>query len=894
MRVGVVEQNITDVRAQQDLILILIVGLHGRGDDEVLAVTRDAWREIGVKKFDVRLWYVTRKRWETLGDIFCVCLDGRAPSLASSTMVFFCLLALVAAATATAASAQSLSFGPSSFAASGAFPTSIYSKYYNDPTQTSAQVQPVISDPVTHQIYPFKLTNPATIPKNDTADPHPLPSPVSSSTLLKQALRQIQLIASPETENSPFLTDSCAACQAGLGFGKMIALAAPEQGPALAVGLCEAFDESSDCSTTVGPLALGNVITQVLANADVAGYDGQLICNNFYNMCPLPPTSALNLTGWFAKPKPNPLPPPKTPSGKRLKVLHLSDFHLDPRYTTGAEANCTSNLCCREGNVASSSPNETIFPAPRFGSYRCDTPFALAGAALESIPVLAGTHDDPFDFMVYTGDLVSHDPDNELSREYILNYDHVAGLWEHEGWLPESAISLSRAHYGAYMVRRTDGLRIITLNTDFWYTANWFNYFNMTQIDTSGMFRFLTDELQDAEDAGDRVWILGHVLSGWDGTNPLQNPTNLYIFWGHTHEDQLSIYYANNGTNMTAETAQAVSWIAPSLTPLTNLNSGFRVYEVDSNTFDIVDAHTWRADVNAFPELDDQITFAPTFAFEYDTRATYGQNISGWGPNDPLNATWWHLVTEGLPPFTCFILWKPIRLSSRVGVPDIMSIKSFRAFVLFNFLRHGPNIMLYPGAFEPSPRQVHLPSAWGLPYEDLTLTTADRVKIRAYLLLQPEREQPRKSSIDYSISAIIAENTFTSLRRLIQDVLPVFSFVAPFFRQWNSVRRLAELPRTVSLLLLSGQRDEVIPPAHMRQLWEAATRASPVPFSRSKKRKAGSRLKFEQDRLGAELMRDGRLVEIPGGSHNDTWDDPTYWDAVEAFIEGLPVDSFTK
>ena len=48
-------------------------------------------------------------------------------------------------------------------------------------------------------------------------------------------------------------------------------------------------------------------------------------------VCPLPPTPALNLTGWFAKPKPNPLPPPKQPSGERLKVLHLSDFHIDPR-----------------------------------------------------------------------------------------------------------------------------------------------------------------------------------------------------------------------------------------------------------------------------------------------------------------------------------------------------------------------------------------------------------------------------------------------------------------------------------------------------------------------------------------------------------------------------------
>lgn len=30
------------------------------------------------------------------------------------------------------------------------------------------------------------------------------------------------------------------------------------------------------------------------------------------------------------------------------------------------------------------------------------------------------------------------------------------------------------------------------------------------------MLRFLTDELQEAEDAGQRVWIVGHVLPGND------------------------------------------------------------------------------------------------------------------------------------------------------------------------------------------------------------------------------------------------------------------------------------------------------------------------------------------------------------------------------------------
>jgi sphingomyelin phosphodiesterase len=36
------------------------------------------------------------------------------------------------------------------------------------------------------------------------------------------------------------------------------------------------------------------------------------------------------------------------------------------------------------------------------------------------------------------------------------------------------------------------------------HSPNFFNYINLTQADNSGMLRFLTDELQDAEDKGDR------------------------------------------------------------------------------------------------------------------------------------------------------------------------------------------------------------------------------------------------------------------------------------------------------------------------------------------------------------------------------------------------------
>lgn len=49
-----------------------------------------------------------------------------------------------------------------------------------------------------------------------------------------------------------------------------------------------------------------------------------------------------------------------------------------------------------------------------------------------------------------------------------------------------------------------------------WRSANYFNYINASDPDVSGMMRFLTDELQAAEDAGDRgMWVMKSELSIW-------------------------------------------------------------------------------------------------------------------------------------------------------------------------------------------------------------------------------------------------------------------------------------------------------------------------------------------------------------------------------------------
>lgn len=606
------------------------------------------------------------------------------------------------------------------------FPLSAFSSYYIKPAATQ-EPQPIIFDYVLNTTFPLNLTNPKTIPNKNENDPVYFPLPIvnislpAAEALVRSAFKNISAIVK---DNS---TDNCTKCLAALSVGKVVAQKTPESVPALLVNLCSTFNfrSSVNCMSKYATENYGVIWAQVLAFANVSGLDGRYICNDLSKkFCPGPLTSPLNKTGLFPKPKPTNARIPLA-SGERVKVLHLSDFHLDPRYLVTAEANCSRSLCCRaDTNASAMLYGQIAFPAPLYGAYKCDTPYYLALAALQAISPLTGTDDGISDiaWTIYTGDLVSHDPQNQLSRAYIeytetsvyslfkkylggpvfaalgnhdsnpnaidaphslpgplgrqssWNYNHVASLWQQNGWINSSTVEQARLHYGAYSVRNQYGLRIITLNTDFWLKGNSLNYINTTDPDVSGMLRFLIEELQAAEDAKERVWILGHVLSGWDGKNPLKNPTDLFytivdrysphvianIFFGHTvgslsiifrdltknskHEDQVMIYYSQNGTVRTSSTAQTIGWIGPSITPLTNLNSGFRMYEVDTGSFEIYEAYTWISDVSSYSDLNVSAT-GPVFELEYSTRDAY--NI-GWPSSSALNAQYWHTVTEAM------------------------------------------------------------------------------------------------------------------------------------------------------------------------------------------------------------------------------------------------------
>ncbi|TKA69244.1 hypothetical protein B0A55_04269, partial [Friedmanniomyces simplex] len=254
------------------------------------------------------------------------------------------------------------------------------------------------------------------------------------------------------------------------------------------------------------------------------------------------------------------------------------------------------------------------------------------------------------------------------SNTFSWNYELLSSLWQTESWINGSEQQYASGQYGAYAHTTKEGLRVVSINSDFWYTPNIFNYYNYTNPDKSGILRFLVDELIAAEAADQRVWIIGHVPSG--GSSAIANPSTLFhslvarfspatiagVFFGHTHEDEKQLFYdfantdtsnssssgaVRNYTNLDYDAPLMVAWIGPSIVPLTNYNAGWSVYSVDSSTFEIINAQVY------FANISNSLTWSPEpeWEFEYDARSTYDPECQ-WSATAPLNATFWSGVTE--------------------------------------------------------------------------------------------------------------------------------------------------------------------------------------------------------------------------------------------------------
>jgi len=102
----------------------------------------------------------------------------------------------------------------------------------------------------------------------------------------------------------------------------------------LLIRACEQFKYSIFAATCYeeysGIGGTGPYLAQLFAKMSQATGDMQAYCYYNWEVCDAPPVIEIKESEWFS-PKPESGVAP-SPSGETINVLHLTDWHLDPRY----------------------------------------------------------------------------------------------------------------------------------------------------------------------------------------------------------------------------------------------------------------------------------------------------------------------------------------------------------------------------------------------------------------------------------------------------------------------------------------------------------------------------------------------------------------------------------
>ncbi|RYC65364.1 hypothetical protein CHU98_g793 [Xylaria longipes] len=107
------------------------------------------------------------------------------------------------------------------------------------------------------------------------------------------------------------------------------------------------------------------------------------------------------------------------------------------------------------------------------------------------------------------------------------------------------------------------------------------------------------------------------------------------------------------------------------------------------------------------------------------------------------------------------------------------------------------------------------------------------------------------------IVGLILENTFISMRALIPSVIPPARYLTMLCHQiWPSESILPSITE-VPILFLSGLQDEIVPPAHMRRLYEVTTTPTKI------------------------------WKPLPGGDHNSSVLEEGYFEAIADFVSNI-------
>ncbi|KAM9983436.1 hypothetical protein ACTFIY_000171 [Dictyostelium cf. discoideum] len=333
-------------------------------------------------------------------------------------------------------------------------------------------------------------------------------------------------------------------------------------------------------------------------------------------------------------------------------ILQISDVHFDPDYKVGSNPNCGRPLCCRDG-VGSAGP---------IGHYLCDIPFSTVELIFQHLATLT----DQLDFIVWTGDNPPHNvweqsqAQQELATATLAqviqktfpNTPVLPSLGNHEAypadqyvlpnsqwlldsiytywapWLDADALELVKER-GYYTSLIKAGLRVMSLNT---LENDMINFYNLLPTYLKGpnnQSDWMINTLQQAQSNGEKVLIIGHIpctvksasTDGWCAMyeQVVDQFSDIIIgqLYGHTHYDQFSVF--SDVATHTIPTG--MNYIVPSLTTYQNHEPGYRIYQFDYSTNQIVNYYQYHANIteaNETGSLNFQLTYSAKELYNMD------------------------------------------------------------------------------------------------------------------------------------------------------------------------------------------------------------------------------------------------------------------------------------
>ncbi|XP_019064366.1 acid sphingomyelinase-like phosphodiesterase 3b isoform X1 [Fukomys damarensis] len=345
------------------------------------------------------------------------------------------------------------------------------------------------------------------------------------------------------------------------------------------------------------------------------------------------------------------------------KFWHITDLHLDPNYTVSQDPQ----------EVCPSAGNQLVYNAGPWGDYLCDSPWALINSSIYAMKEI----EPKPDFILWTGDDTPHVPDEKLGEAVVLGivgrltnlirevfpdtkvyaamgnhdfhpksqfpamsndiYNQVAELWR--PWLSNESVALFKegAFYSEPLPDPSSPGRMVVLNTNLYYSNN---RLTAELADPSEQFQWLDGVLTNASQAGEKVYIIGHVPPGFfektrnkawfrEGFNQeylklVQKHHKVIAgqFFGHQHTDSFRMFYDDKGAPI------SVMFLAPGITPWkTTLvgvvngsnNPGIRLFEYERATLNLQDMKTYFMDLRQANAQNN-----PRWELEYQVTEAYG------------------------------------------------------------------------------------------------------------------------------------------------------------------------------------------------------------------------------------------------------------------------------